>query len=313
MRIGIDLGGMSVKYGLVNERNEIIARHVIPTNIEISAEDFIKEMCKGVHDLLETTTYTIKDVKSIGVGSPGVINIKEGVVIYSNNFGWVNVPLVKLFQEEFNLPIGIANDADAAALGEATAGAAKGAQNAVLLTLGTGVGSGVIMNGEIFQGPLNGGCELGHMTIKTDGVRCTCGNVGCLEAYASATGLMRLGREAVEANPSSMLALKADGNLESINGKLIFDCKEASDEVAMQVVDEYLHYVAVGVATVINSFRPEMVILGGGVSAQKEKLTNDIQERIKKIAFGAEFCEMSKVVTSELGNDAGIIGAAHLV
>lgn len=313
MKIGIDLGGMSVKYGLVDGNNEIIKRHVITTNAQIPAEDFVKEMCNAVYTLLEGSEYTLSDITGIGIGSPGVINISEGIVVYSTNLGWKNVKLVELFEKEFNLPIGIANDADAAALGEATAGAAKGCDNAVLLTLGTGVGSGVIMNGKVFQGPLNGGCELGHMTIEAHGIRCTCGNVGCLEAYASATALMRMGREAAQANPDSMLSKKAAGNLDSIKGKLIFDCKDEGDEVAMKVVDSYLHYLGVGVATVINTFRPEIVILGGGVSAQKEKLTNEIQERLKTLVFGSDICETSKVVTSTLGNDAGIIGAAVLV
>lgn len=313
MKIGIDMGGMSIKFGLVNEENEIVERHVIATNLEVKPEEFIVQMGQAVHDLLEKTTYALTDVKGIGIGSAGIIDGENGVIVYSNNFDWWNVAIVDQLKKMFDMPIGIANDADTAALGETCAGAAKGHNNVVLLTLGTGVGSGVVIDKKIFQGPLNGGCELGHITIVVDGYPCTCGNKGCLESYASATGLMRLGREAVQENPNSQLAKAVGDNLEDINGKIIFDCADNGDEVALAVVDSYMNYLAVGVAAAVNIFRPEMVILGGGVAAQKEKLTSNIQGRLSKLVFGANESEISKVVTSKLGNDAGIIGAANLV
>lgn len=313
MKIGIDMGGMSIKYGLVNDQNEIIARHVIPTNIEIKPEEFVKEMGKAVHDLLAQSSYTLDQIDGIGIGSAGIIDRENGVIVYSNNFNWWDVAIVEEFKKMFDLPIGIANDADTAALGETCAGAAKGHDNVVLLTLGTGVGSGVVINKKIFQGPLNGGCELGHITIVVDGYPCTCGNKGCLESYASATGLMRLAREAGEKNPESLLVKTVNGDLDEINGKVVFDCVEAGDETAKGVADAYLHYLSVGVAAAINIFRPEIVILGGGVAAQKEKLTSQIQSRIEKLIFGAKESEISRVVTSQLGNDAGIIGAANLI
>lgn len=313
MRLGIDIGGMSVKYGLVNGENEIVARHVIGTNTAISGDEFVKEMIEAAKQLIEESAYTEGDIESIGIGCPGVIDAREGSVVYAANLGWKGVLLSEPFREAFQVPVAAANDADAAALGEAIAGEANGAQDALLLTLGTGVGSGVIQSGKILSGPLKGGCEMGHITVQADGIECTCGNKGCLETYASATALMRMGREAAVANPDSMLAKMAAGDLESIKGKQIFDCKEAGDKAAMEVVDKYLDYVTVGVATAVNIFRPEVVILGGGVSAQKEKLTDEIQKRLEKRAFGTGICEHAKVITSTLGNDAGIIGAALLV
>lgn len=313
MKLGIDIGGMSVKYGLVDEHNKIVANSVIETDITVEANVFAKRMIEESVRIIEESGKTIKDIESIGIGCPGVINVKQGVVVYASNLGWKNVELVGAFKEIFDIPVALANDADAAALGEAVAGAAKGSENAVLLTLGTGVGAGVIVDGRILSGPLNGGCEMGHTTIQADGIKCSCGNKGCLETYASATALMRMGRDAARENPDSMLAKKSGRDIESIEGKLIFDCKEAGDQSAIEVVDKYLDYVTIGVANAINIFRPEVVILGGGVSAQKEKLTDEIEKRLEKRAFGTGICEHAKVVTSILGNDAGIIGAAHLV
>lgn len=313
MKLGIDIGGMSVKYGVVDPDNKIVARHVIETNTQMDGAQFVEMMIEAAKAFLVESGYELSEIESIGIGCPGVINVKDGVVVYASNLAWDNVEVVAPFKEVFQVPVALANDADAAALGEATAGAANGAKNAALLTLGTGVGSGVIIDGKILSGPLNGGCEMGHITIQPDGVLCACGNRGCLETCASATALMRMGREAAAANPDSMLAKESKGDLESIKGKLIFDCKEAGDEAAIKVVDTYLDYVTIGVGTVINIFRPEVVILGGGVSAQKEKLTDEIEKRLEKRAFGTGVCEHAKIVTSVLGNDAGIIGAAHLV
>lgn len=313
MRVGIDIGGMSVKYGLVDEGNNIVARHVITTKTEIAAPEFIKEIGQQLHFLLEGTSYTMADIECIGIGCPGAINAKKGIVVYASNLGWSNVDIVAQMKEVIPVPIALANDADAAALGEAKAGAAKGANDAVLITLGTGVGGGVIINGSIFAGPLNGGCELGHMIIQAGGHPCGCGNQGCFESYASATALMRMGRDAAKANPESMLGKECQGSFDSITGKTIFDCRDAGDEIAAQVVDTYLNYLSIGVANVVNIFRPEVIILGGGVSAQKEKLTDEIQKRLEALSFAPGVCETAKVVTSILGNDAGIIGAACIV
>lgn len=313
MKIGIDIGGMSVKYGLVNDNNEIITHHVIKTNTEIPALEYVKEMCEGVYTLLKEANINLSEITAIGIGAPGLIDSKNGEIVYSANFGWRNVALVKIFQEEFNLPVALANDADVAALGEVCDGAAKGKDNVILLTLGTGVGGGVILDKKILSGPLKGGCEIGHMTLQMDGNVCACGQKGCFETYASATALMRMGREAARDNKDSMLAKKAEGNMEAVDGKLIFDCAQEGDKTALLVVDNYLHGLSVGIASLVNIFRPEMIILGGGVSAQKEKLTNEVQKRVENLSFGSGEGEAPTIVTSKLGNNAGIIGAANLV
>ncbi len=313
MKIGIDMGGMSIKFGLVNEQNEIIAKTTIPTDLTIPYQKLIENMAVAVNELLAMKRMTLEECDGIGIGSPGTIDDKNGIILYSNNFGWENVPLVPELKKYLDTEIQIANDADAAALGEVYAGAAKGESDAVLLTLGTGVGGGVILNKRIFHGPLAGGCELGHSVIKFDGVKCTCGRRGCLEAYASATALLRLARETAKDNPESLMNVMCNNDLEQMNGKIPFDAAKKGDEAAQQVVQTYEEYLACGIANVINTFRPKKVILGGGVAAQKENLTRPLQDMVNQLCFGGEHGEISQIVTSQLGNDAGIIGAANLV
>lgn len=313
MRIGIDMGGMSVKLGLVDYKNQIVEKLVIPTRLDVPAEDMVRDIIKAVYALMDKGKLTFEHCKGIGIGSPGTIDERNGVILYSNNFGWERVPIVKWLQREFPLSILLANDADAAALGEVHAGAARGAKNAVLLTLGTGVGGGVIMNGEIFHGPLHGGVELGHMVIQADGEPCTCGRKGCLEAYASATALLRMARKAAKENPASIMNQMCGNKLERMNGEIPFQAADMGDEAAKGVIAEYEYYLAAGIANVVNIFRPEIVILGGGVAAQKENLTGPLEEMVKELCFGGSHGEVARIVTSKLGNDAGIIGAASLI
>jgi glucokinase len=313
MRIGIDMGGMSVKLGLVNEENQIVDKLVIPTRLDVAPEEMINDMINAVSDLLAQQGLTLADCHGIGIGSPGTIDDKNGVILYSNNFHWENVAIVEQMQKQLSLPIGIANDADAAALGEVCAGAAKGAQNAILITLGTGVGGGIIQNGSIFHGPLNGGSELGHMVIQMNGEPCTCGRKGCLEAYASATALLRMARQAAKNHPDSIMNQMCHNDLNLMNGIIPFESASQGDAAAKETIDEYLSCLATGIANIINIFRPEIIILGGGVAAQKENLTTPLQEKVNALCFGGSYGEIARIVTSSLGNDAGIIGAAALV
>lgn len=314
MRIGMDMGGMSIKIGLVNEKNEITAKAAIPTRLDVPAKELIQDMADAICKLLEENGNTLGDCAGIGIGSPGTVDPENGVILYSNNFGWENVPIVGLLKEMLgNIPIALANDADAAALGEVCAGAAAGARNAVLLTLGTGVGGGVILNKEIFHGALTGGCELGHMVIAQGGEPCTCGRKGCLEAYASATALLRMTKEKAVSHPESLLHEMCDGDLAKLNGRMPFDAAAQGDIAAKEVIDAYEDYLACGIANVINIFRPEKLILGGGVAQQRENLTKPLQEKVKQLCFGGAYGEVAEIVVSALGNDAGIIGAANLL
>lgn len=313
MRIGIDMGGTSIKFGIVNQNNEIVAKASIPTDLSISAEALIKNMADGVKQLLKEHHLCMEECEAVGIGTPGTIDDSKGLVLYSNNYRWENVPLLAEMKKYISVPMGIANDADTAALGEVCAGAAKDVEDAVLLTLGTGVGTGVIMHKKIFHGRLAGGCEVGHSAIVYNGRLCTCGRKGCLEAYASANALLAMAREAMQEDASSMLHRMCEKDSAKLNGKMIFDAVAKADALAEKIVEEYEEYLACGIANVINIFRPSKVIIGGGLAAQRHNLTIPLQEKVNRLCFGGEYGQISEIVTSELGNDAGIIGAANLI
>lgn len=313
MRVGIDIGGMTIKIGLVNDTYEIVDKKVIPTESDVkTAGQVAQAMAEAVKVLLQENGLCETDCEGLGIACPGTSDSQEGVVVYSNNIVWENVPLIGLMQKELNIPMALANDADAAALGEVLAGAASGKENALLLTLGTGVGGGVIINKKIFAGPLRGGCELGHTVIHMGGRPCTCGRKGCLETYASATALMQGAREKAAEYPQSLLNRLCEAQGGKMDGRIIFEAHRQGDQAAIQVVDEYENALCEGIANFINIFRPEVVILGGGVSAQKEYLTDALQDKVNKMCFGGSLGEVPQITTSVLGNDAGIIGAAYL-
>ena len=313
MRVGIDIGGMTIKIGLVNDTYEIVDKKVIPTESDVkTAGQVAQAMAEAVKALLQENGLCETDCEGLGIACPGTSDSQEGVVVYSNNIVWENVPLIGLMQKELNIPMALANDADAAALGEVLAGAASGKENALLLTLGTGVGGGVIINKKIFAGPLRGGCELGHTVIHMGGRPCTCGRKGCLETYASATALMQGAREKAAEYPQSLLNRLCEAQGGKMDGRIIFEAHRQGDQAAIQVVDEYENALCEGIANFINIFRPEVVILGGGVSAQKEYLTDALQDKVNKMCFGGSLGEVPQITTSVLGNDAGIIGAAYL-
>lgn len=313
MRVGIDIGGMTIKIGLVNDTYEIVDKKVIPTESDVkTAGQVAQAMAEAVKVLLQENGLCETDCEGLGIACPGTSDPQEGVVVYSNNIVWENVPLIGIMQKELNIPMALANDADAAALGEVLTGAASGKENALLLTLGTGVGGGVIINKKIFAGPLRGGCELGHTVIHMGGRPCTCGRKGCLETYASATALMQGAREKAEEYPQSLLNRLCEAQGGKMDGRIIFEAHRQGDQAAIQVVDEYENALCEGIANFINIFRPEVVILGGGVSAQKEYLTDALQDKVNKMCFGGSLGEVPQITTSVLGNDAGIIGAAYL-
>ena len=313
MRIGVDIGGMSIKVGLVDDDKQIVAKKVIPTQSdELSAEEVVENIAEAVLELLKENNLTAEQCESLGVGCPGTVDGRKGVVLYSNNIRWEDVPMLDILRAKIAVPMYLANDADAAALAEVIAGAAKNKENAVLLTLGTGVGGGVIINGKIFTGPLRGGCELGHTVIKHGGKPCNCGRSGCFEAYASATALMELAREVAAAHPDSLMNRMSGGDASKIDGRIIFDAEKQGDAAAKMVVGQYEEDLSVGITNMINIFRPEVIILGGGVSAQEKYLTDALQEKVNNMCYGGSVCEVAQIVTSKLKNDAGIIGAAYL-
>lgn len=311
-RIGIDLGGTAIKAGIVSENNTIIGRCQLPTEADKPWQKVVDNMVRTVEGALKDADVLLSDCVSAGVGSPGTIDAENGVVIYSNNFGWRNVGLAQALEEKLNVKVHISNDANCAALGEVVAGAATGCKNAVMFTLGTGVGSGIIINGNIFEGGGPGGAELGHTILKQNGEKCTCGRKGCLEAYASATALIREAKRAAEKNPDSKLALLCNGNLENMNGLIPFVAAKENDETALKVIEQYIDDLSDGIADAINIFRPQIVLLGGGISKQGAYLTEPMQSRIAQRVFGGEQSYLPIIKTAVLENDAGMIGAANL-
>ncbi|MGN0454947.1 MAG: type I phosphomannose isomerase catalytic subunit [Ruminococcus sp.] len=311
-RIGIDLGGTAIKVGIVSENNTIVGRCQLPTEADKPWQRVVENIVRTVEGALKDSDIAITDCVSAGVGSPGTIDAESGVVIYSNNFGWRDVPLAQALEEKLNLKVSISNDANCAALGEVVAGAAMGYKNAVLFTLGTGVGSGIIINGKIFEGGGPGGAELGHTILKQNGEKCTCGRNGCLEAYASATALIREAKRAAKQNPDSKLAQLCSGNLDNMNGLIPFVAAKENDETAKKVIEQYIDDLADGVADAINIFRPQIVLLGGGISKQGDYLTEPMQSKAARRVFGGEQSYLPIIKTAMLENDAGMIGAANL-
>jgi glucokinase len=308
--IGVDLGGTNIVVGVIDQEGTILKTLTMPTKKERSAEeifDDIVSMCKALIDL-----YQLDDtnLKGIGIGIPGSIEPKEGVIVYANNLKTSGFKAKAYMEERLPYKVFLANDADCAALGEVICGGAKGYEDAIVFTLGTGVGGGIILNKQIFSGYYYGGAELGHQIIEKGGRSCTCGNKGCLEAYASATALIDRAKEMAKENKESLLYTMVEGDLEAMNAKIAFDAADAGDALAKQLIEEYIEYLAVGVANAINVFKPQVILIGGGVSKQGDNLIVPLTKKAEEMVYGGEVLTQIKVAT--LGNDAGLIGAAML-
>lgn len=298
VRIGIDIGSADIKIGLVDIHQKIIVCETMKTDASKPAEEILSEIAQKTLALLKKQGIAMDQCVGVGIGVPGTVDSKRGVVRYSNNIRWENVAIVKILSEHFPIPIRIANDADCAALGEAVAGAGKEYQDVIMLTLGTGVGGGIILDGNIYTGKAVGGSELGHMVIVEDGEPCTCGRKGCLEAYASASALVRA-------------AKRATGK--ELSAQEVFDGAQKGDCALKEVVDLYLRRLGVGLVNIVNIFRPQLVLLGGGLSAQGEMLTVPLYEMMKEGCFGGDKGELPEIGIAALGNRAGLIGAASLI
>lgn len=314
-RIGIDLGGTNIKAGIVDGGQNILREKFVPTGAGRPAEEVIFDMAELVRSILQEESLELKEVSGIGIGCPGMIDAKNGEVPYSNNLCWKNVPLAALLKKylKADCPVKVSNDANCAALGEAKAGAAKGVDNVVLLTLGTGVGGGVISEGRVFEGGHAGGAELGHTTLVMGGEACTCGRKGCVEAYASATALIRDARRAAQKAPDSLMNALCEGDLGRMNGKIPFDAMAEGDACAASLLERYFDYLAEAAANFVNLFRPDVVLLSGGICNQGKNLTDPLNERLGRLCFGGEKGFVPEIKCATLGNLAGIIGAANLL
>lgn len=310
--IGIDLGGTNIKVGLVNENYEIVAKATAPTDLPRPAEAICKSIVDTVWKVLNEAKVTIGEVNSIGIGTPGVANRNSGVVLYSCNLDFKNTDLRSLIKKYLDKPLYVENDANAAAFGEVLAGAGKGYKDVLVVTLGTGVGGGIIIDGKIYTGFNFCGAELGHTVIEFNGRQCSCGRKGCFEAYSSATALINMTKEAMEANKDSKMWEIAGGSLDNVDGKTAFDGMRADDAAAKGVVNMYIEYLGCGLTNIINTFQPEMLLIGGGICKEGENLTKPLGEIIKRDSYCIDAERVTKLDICKLGNDAGIIGAAFL-
>ena len=315
--IGVDLGGTNIAIGLCDENLNMIDKGSVPTLADRDGELIIRDMANLAAEIIKRNNLTVSDIASVGIATPGAANSKTGVVEYANNLPFLNFPIAEIFKKY--LPVEkvlIANDANAAALGEALAGAAKGTKNSVMITLGTGVGGGVIIDGKIFDGGIKcAGAELGHIVIVAGGRQCSCGRRGCWEAYSSATGLSRMTKEKMnelklKGIPSLLFdEAEKDGK---VSARTAFNAMKRGDKYGAMVVDEYIKYLAEGITNIINIFQPEILTIGGGVCNEKEYLTKPLLEIVESEQYTRNNVNKTKVVTAVLGNDAGIIGAAGL-
>lgn len=309
--VGIDLGGTNIVAGVVDEEYNIIAKASTKTNCPRPEKEIADDMAKMALQAVKNAELTIDDIEWIGIGTPGIANSSTGVIERANNLGFFNTPMVKYISESIDKPVFIENDANAAAYGEYVAGAAKGAKNAVCITLGTGVGGGIIVDGKIYAGSNFAGAEIGHTVIEVDGAQCSCGRKGCFEAYSSATGLIRMSKEAMAQFPDSIMNKMAEEK-GKVTARTSFDAMRAGDKPAKDVVDKYIKYLAAGITNTINIFQPDVLCIGGGVCNEGDPLLLPVKALVEKEDFANKSEKRTEIVIAKLGNDAGIIGAAFL-
>ncbi len=310
--VGIDLGGTNIVAGVVDENYNIISKASTKTNCPRPEKEIADDMAKMALQAVKNANLEISDIEWIGIGTPGIANSATGIIERANNLGFVNTPMVKYIKETIDKPVFIENDANAAAYGEFVAGAAKEARNAICVTLGTGVGAGIIIDGKIYSGSNYAGAEIGHTVIEVDGAECSCGRKGCFEAYSSATGLIRMSKEAMEKNPDSIMNKMAHEKGGKVTARTSFDAMRAGDKSAKEVVDKYIKYLAAGIANTINIFQPDILCIGGGVCNEGDPLLLPVKALVENEDFAKNSEKRTEIVIAKLGNDAGIIGAAFL-
>ncbi len=312
--IGIDLGGTNIAVGIVTEDCRLLDKDSVPTGRERGFSEIMKDAVGLIHALLQRNSMDTSQICAIGMGAPGVTDPDKRII-----FKEVNFPAFKDENLEAELgkyfpgvPVYLENDANAAAYGEALCGAIQGVSDAVVVTLGTGVGGGIILNGKIYSGFNHAASELGHMVLNVSGPACACGRRGCFESYASATALIRQTKEKLEAYPDSMIHEMIDHNLDNINGKTAFDAAKQGDVAGTRIISDYIAYLSAGITNIINLLQPEAIVIGGGICKEGEYLLSRVRAHVERDAYSAEGVPATRILTAKLGNDAGIIGAAML-
>lgn len=309
--LGIDLGGTHIACGIVNNEGEIISVCETPTKPERPYQEVIADMGKSSLAAIEKAGLTVDDIAAIGVGIPGIADNTTGRVIFCTNLFWHDVPLKDELAKFIDKPLYIENDATVAGFAESVAGVSKGSRSSVFLTLGTGLGGAIIIDGKPWTGAHGVASELGHLTLEVDGIPCTCGKDGCVERYCSATALIRMGRETCIAHPDCALSKAVGGDVKLLNAKLIIDLAKEGDDLALKIFHRYTRYLALTINSIVSFIDPELVVLGGGVSHAGEFLVNAIKEKLPHYLM-FKTMPYADVLLAKLGNQAGIIGAAML-
>lgn len=310
--IGVDIGGTSIKGASINQQGQIIARFSLPIIDKETSNKAVERLGGKILSFIRENEIQDDEIIGIGVGCPGAINSEKGVVDYSNNLKWIDVHLQEILEKETGLKVKITNDANAAALGEAKFGAGRETSSVILLTIGTGVGGGIIINGQVYEGNEGKGAELGHTVIEIDGRTCTCGRQGCLEAYASATALISDTKEALRKHPDSLMWKLVNNDITKVNGLTPFDAKLKGDKAASEVINRYIKYLGEGILNFCNIFRPEAIVLSGGIAQQGKNLLDPLIDYCEKRDYGFKGTPKVKITTAQLGYDSGIFGAASL-
>lgn len=310
--LGLDVGGSNLVAGVVDKDYRLIGKSERPTNAGRPMDEIIFDMVEVSMEAIRASGLEMSRISSWGIGMPSCINRKTNLLVHANCFGWKNVPIYDCLKGRLPLPVYIENDANCATYGEALAGAARGYKNVLMLTLGTGVGGGIIIDGKIYAGADNMGAELGHTKLVYDGELCTCGQKGCLEAYCSSTALRRIASQAMLEHPDSQMVRLCREYGTEVNGKVIFQAAKEGDDVAMKIVNDCIAHLAAGISTFITIFRPEIIVLGGGIAESGDFLLEPLNRAVGCCTFGASEIGVPPIVKARLGNDAGIIGAALL-
>lgn len=308
LTIGIDLGGTKIAAGVVDEKGTILAQTQRRTLAERPYQQVIKDMAEASLEAIEKAGLKVSDISSIGVGVPGFFDKKTGVVVFCTNLGWHDVPLRAEMRKYIDLPLYGDNDATVAGFAEAVCGVSRDVDTSVFLTLGTGLGGGIVIGGKIWSGTHGVAGEIGHIMYHEGGILCTCGQRGCWERYASATALVRIGKEALARHPDSVLRKTPADRL---NAKTIIDAARKKDVAATEAFDEYTTHLSNGIVTIISFLDPELIVLGGGVSRSGDYLLKPVRKKVTENKF-FKTLPAGEVVLATLGNDAGIIGAAML-
>ena len=311
-RLGIDLGGTNIVAGIVDENYKVIAKAQEKTRAIRPAAEIADDMAKVTFEAVKNAGISIDDIEGFGIGTPGSVDAKTGTVIYANNLGFYNVPLADMLKERTGKEFFVANDADSAAYGEYIAGAGKGTKDFIMITLGTGVGGGIILDGKIRAGYNGAGGELGHTVIQMNGEACTCGRDGCFETYASATALIRQTKQAMIKNSSSIMWDICDNDMGKVNGLTAFDAMRKGDEAGKNVVDTYISYLGIGITNFINIFQPDVFCIGGGISKEGDTIVKPLKRIVGCDNYARSIEKKTLIKAAQLGNDAGIIGAAYI-